>query len=320
MSRYFRPITGEQGLPLAGGPCRFDRVEVLARGAPPAIIPAADVPDAVVARLTAPRHTPGLVLPADRPAVMAVLNLTPDSFSDGGRLGADAVAVLAAEGADIIDIGAESTRPGAEAVPVAEELARLAPILAAPPALPWSIDTRKAPVMAAALAAGAALVNDVSALTHGPAALALLAGHSCPIVLMHHQGTPATMQQAPHYDDVLLDVFDWLAGRIAACEAAGIARNRLIVDPGIGFGKTLAHNLALLRGLALLHGLGVPILLGASRKSLISRLSGDAPPEERLPGSLALALHGMAQGVQLLRVHDVAATRQAIAVAAALRG
>jgi dihydropteroate synthase len=250
---------------------------------------------------------------------MGILNVTPDSFSDGGRHAAPAVAIAAAVAmararADIIDIGAESTRPGADPVDEATEIARLDGVLPGLVGQRWSIDTRKAAVMARALDAGAVLVNDVSALTHDPAAMALVAARQCPVVLMHAQGTPETMQQAPHYSDALLDVFDWLAARIATCEAAGIARNRIIADPGIGFGKNLDHNLALLRGLTLFHGLGVPLLLGASRKALISRIAGDVAPDQRLPGSLALALHAAACGVQIVRVHDVAETVQALAV------
>ncbi|WP_164156291.1 dihydropteroate synthase, partial [Sandarakinorhabdus rubra] len=217
-------------------------------------------------------------------------------------------------GAAIIDVGAESTRPGAAELAVADELARLAPLWPGLAGLPVSIDTRKAPVMAAALESGAMIVNDVSALTHDPAAVGLVAARSCPVILMHHQGTPETMQRDPQYDDALLDVFDWLEGRIAAATGAGIAPDAIIADPGIGFGKGLAHNLAILKGLGLFHGLGVPILLGASRKSLISRVAGEVPVEQRLPGSLAIALAGAQAGVQIIRVHDVAETVQALAL------
>jgi dihydropteroate synthase len=256
---------------------------------------------------------------------MGILNVTPDSFSDGGRHNDTdgalaAVAAMRTAGADIIDVGAESTRPGAETIATETELARLAGVLPGLAERSWSIDTRKAAVMAAALDAGASLVNDVSALTHDPAALALVAARGCPVVLMHAQGTPETMQAAPAYADPLFDVFDWLATRIAACVAAGIARNRIIADPGIGFGKTLDHNLALLRGLPLFHGLGVPLLLGASRKALIGRLAGEVPPDRRLPGSLALALHAAACGVQVVRVHDVTETVQALAVWRGVQG
>lgn len=305
------------GLPLAGGPLRFARVEVLRRGAAPDRMAAEAVPPEVLAQLTAARP-PLAGLPQARTAVMGILNITPDSFSDGGRHAgagaAETARAMLAAGADIVDIGAESTRPGAAEVPLAAELARLAPLLPRLSGLTWSIDTRKAGVMAAALDAGAALVNDVSALGHDSGALALVAARACPVVVMHAQGTPETMQVAPHYDDALLDVYEWLEARIAACVAAGIARERIIVDPGIGFGKTLQHNLALLRGLTLFHGLGVPVLLGASRKALISRLAGEVPAEARLPGSLALALHGAACGVQIVRVHDVPETVQALTV------
>jgi dihydropteroate synthase len=258
----------------------------------------------------------------ERPRIMGVVNVTPDSFSDGGRWLDPGAAVahaleLEAEGADILDIGGESTRPGAEPVGVEEELARVLPVieaLAAEAKAPVSIDTRNAEVMRRAAEAGARIVNDVSALTHTPDSSRVAAQMGLPVVLMHARGDPRTMQNDPRYDDVVLDVYDWLEARIEACEAAGIPRSRLIVDPGIGFGKTLAHNLALLASLSIFHGLGCPILLGASRKSFIGRLAGGAAPDQRIPGSLAAALVGAAQGVQILRVHDVAATRQALAV------
>jgi dihydropteroate synthase len=323
---YYRPLVGTDGLPLAGGPLRFARVEILSRHAPPRVVAADTLDDAVLVPLTALR-APVAGLPGDRTAVMGILNVTPDSFSDGGRNAAPEIALAAARamvaaGADIVDIGAESTRPRAPLVDLATESARLAAVLPGLDGINWSIDTRKAAIMEQALAAGAALVNDVSALGHDPAALALVAARGCPVVLMHAQGTPDVMQVAPAYENALLDVFDWLAARIATCEAAGIARHRIIADPGIGFGKDLSHNLALLRGLSLFHGLGVPLLLGASRKQLIPRIAApegangiaDVPPDARLPGSLALALHAAAQGVQLVRVHDVPETVQALAV------
>ncbi len=317
---YYRPIALGDGLPLAGGPLRFARLQVLERGRAPRVIAAEAAPEVALRALTEARK-PLAGLPQDRPAVMGILNVTPDSFSDGGRNHAPEAAqaaarAMAAAGADILDIGAESTRPGAAPVSLEEELARLGGVLPALDGLCWSMDTRKAAVMAAALDAGAAMINDVSALAYDDAAPGLAAARGCPVVLMHAQGTPETMQVAPHYEDALLDVFDWLADRIAACEAAGIARAHIVADPGIGFGKALEHNLSLLRGLTLLHGLGVPLLLGASRKALIGRLAGGAgasvAPEQRLPGSLALALHGAACGVQMVRVHDVAETVQAL--------
>lgn len=279
-----------------------------------------------VARITASRPAIQLgdrTLRFDQPQIMQILNITPDSFSDGGRyLGDPAAAAAAADaGAVIVDVGGESTRPGAKPVWEGDEIARIEPVvraLAAGGAI-VSVDTRKAAVMEAALSAGAAIVNDVSALAYDPQAAALLARHDCPVILMHHQGDPQTMQDRPEYDDALIEVYDWLAERIAFAESAGIARSRLIVDPGIGFGKSLRHNLQLLNGLALLHGLGCPILLGASRKRIIGALADEAPVDQRLGGSVALALHGAQQGVQLLRVHDVAETLQAIRVWRGLR-
>lgn len=325
MRRYYRPILSEgEGLPLAGGPFAFARAEVLTRAGSQGCVDAADVPTDWRHRLTNPRPLLARFGPA-APMVMGILNITPDSFSDGGQHENAASAIAAAHamhsaGAAIIDIGAESTRPGAAELPVADELARLAPLWAGLAGLPVSIDSRKAAVMAAALDAGAMIVNDVSALGHDPDSMAVVAARGCPVVLMHHQGTPATMQAAPHYDDALLDVYDWLEGRIAAAQAAGIGADAIIADPGIGFGKRLDHNLALLRGLSLFHGLGVPILLGASRKSLISSLCAQAVAiADRLPGSLAMALAGASAGVQILRVHDVAETVQALALWAACR-
>ncbi len=281
--------------------------------------------EALLQRLSAPR-APLAGLSLDRPRLMGIVNVTPDSFADGGRWLDPGAAIahglqLEAEGADILDIGGKSTRPGAEPVGVEEELRRVLPVveaLARKVQAPLSVDTRNAEVMRRAAGAGARLINDVSSLAHDPNSLWVAAASGLPVVLMHARGDPRTMQLDPRYDDVALDVYDWLETRIAVCEAAGIPRGRLIVDPGIGFGKTLAHNLALLSTLSLFHGLGCPILLGASRKSFIGRLAGGAKPDQspdhRLPGSLAAALIGAAQGVQILRVHDVAATRQALAV------
>jgi dihydropteroate synthase len=328
MTPRYRPIP-EAGTPrpadaldLAGGSLWFDRVAEHRRGAPPRLLPARDLPPEAARLLSTPRAAVcGLAL--DRPRIMAVLNVTPDSFSDGGlhlRLD-DALArarTLAAAGADILDIGGESTRPGADAVPEAEEIARVVPVIAALRAeglvLPISIDTRQAAVAEAAFAAGADLLNDVSALTHDPAGLGLAARSGRAVCLMHAQGDPKTMQNAPAYDDVLLDVADHLAARVAAAEAAGIPRARILVDPGIGFGKTIAHNLALIRGLALLHGLGCALLFGASRKRFIGSIGAAPEPADRTPGSLAVALEALRQGAQVIRVHDVKETRQAAAL------
>jgi dihydropteroate synthase len=252
---------------------------------------------------------------------MGILNVTPDSFSDGGRFvsleAAVAEGLRMAKAAEIIDIGGESTRPGAGEVPVATEITRTAPVLRAlrdkgiRAAL--SIDTRKALVAMNALEAGAGVVNDVSALGFDPALGPLVARAGVPVVLMHAQGLPATMQEDPQYaGDVLLEVYDALAARLAHAEALGIPRTRIAVDPGIGFGKTLAHNLALLRGLSLFHGLGCALLLGTSRKRFIGTVGQAEAPAARMPGSIATALGGVAQGVQIVRVHDVAETRQAL--------
>lgn len=257
-----------------------------------------------------------------RPHIMGIVNVTPDSFSDGGRFADAAAAVthglrLIAEGADFLDIGGESTRPGAETVPVLEEVRRVIPViegLADATSMRLSIDTRKPAVAEAAVRAGAAVWNDVSALTWSKDSLKTAAALDCAIVLMHAQGDPKTMQNDPHYDDVVEEVYAFLEARIAACAQAGIARGRLIVDPGIGFGKTLAHNLALIAGLARFRDLGCPVLFGASRKSFIGRLDGGAAADERLGGSVAAALEAARRGAAILRVHDVAATRQALAV------
>jgi dihydropteroate synthase len=322
---YYRPLA-QQGhrppdaLGLAGGWSWFTHVERLERGQVPQVVPVAQVPADWLAALTAPR-APVASVAMDAPRLMGILNVTPDSFSDGGRF-VEAEAAVAqaramhAAGAAILDIGGESTRPGAEVVDVATETRRSAPVIAALhqtlPGLPISIDSRKAAVASAALAAGAAMVNDVSALAYDPDMAAMVAKAGVPLCLMHAQGTPDTMQDDPRYADALLDVYDALAARIVLAEAAGIARNRILVDPGIGFGKTAAHNLALIRGIALFHGLGCPVLLGASRKGFIGTLAGVADPAARMPGSVAVALAAVAQGVQILRVHDVAATRQAL--------
>ncbi len=305
--------------PLAGGPLWFTHAELLSRSAPPRVVAARDIPAPVLDRLVAPR-APVAELDLSRPRIMGILNTTPDSFSDGGQHAAPDAALAAAgamvaAGADMIDVGGESTRPGAETVPEAEEIRRTAPVIAAlrgQSAVPVSIDTRKAAVAAAALDAGAGLVNDVAGLTYDPDLAPLCAARQVPVCVMHAQGDPATMQDAPVYDDVLLDVYDYLAGRIAALERQGIPRDRILVDPGIGFGKTRAHNLALLAGLALFHGLGCGILLGVSRKRFIGDIGGAPEPQARAPGSIAVGLAALAQGVQMLRVHDVAETAQAL--------
>ena len=328
--------------PLAGGPLAFAEVEARAHvpgGAVAASGPLAELRrwadrqaptrraeiEAGLATLAAPRR-PWAGLALDRPRLMGVLNVTPDSFSDGGRFaGAEAAVAhgkaLAAAGADIVDVGGESTRPGAEPVAPDEEIRRVEPVVRglAEAGILVSIDTRRAAVMRAALAAGARIVNDVTALAGDAASLAIVAGSGAAVALMHMEGDPRTMQDDPRYDDVLLDVLEFLEGRVALCARAGIARERIAVDPGIGFGKRDPHNLALLARLALFHGTGCALLVGASRKSFIGRLGGGGP-RDRLGGSLAAALHAAGQGAQILRVHDVAETRQALALQAAIAG
>lgn len=270
-------------------------------------------------RLPRPRIC-GLAL--DRPRIMGIVNVTPDSFSDGGKAFSTAAAVahalsLVEQGADILDIGGESTRPGAEPTPIEEEVRRIVPVIEAiadkTDAL-ISVDTRKPEVMKRAVAAGADIVNDVTALTFEPDSLETAADLGVPIVLMHAQGDPRTMQRDPVYANVVLDVFDYLEDRIEACRNAGIPRERLVIDPGIGFGKTLEHNLALIERLATFHGLGVPLLLGASRKNMIGRLTGVTVPAERVHGSMGAAIAAVAQGAQVVRVHDVGATKHAMDV------
>ena len=280
----------------------------------------------VCRRFTSGRLAQQAELPAfldrTRPLVMGIVNVTPDSFSDGG-LTPDAGRAIAhgirlmEEGADMLDVGGESTRPGSEGVPEADELRRVIPVIEALAGRGFavSVDTRKAGVMQAALKAGASMVNDVSALTFDAEAMQMMAGASCPVVLMHAQGDPKTMQLSPQYEDVALDVFDWLEARIEACVAAGIARGRIIADPGIGFGKSFRHNLDLLRQFTLFHGLGVPLLMGLSRKGFIGALTGEKLAGERVYGSLGGALWSALHGAHIIRAHDVKATVAALAVA-----
>lgn len=265
-------------------------------------------------------------LPLKAPKIMGVINVTPDSFSDGGRHISPRAAIahglqLAAEGADILDIGGESTRPGAEPVSLEEERRRVMPViegLAGKTGAAISIDTRKPEIARAAVAAGAVIWNDISALTYLAESAGIAASLDCDIVLMHAQGDPRAMQDHPHYDDVVEEVFAFLKQRMAACMSAGISKNRLIVDPGIGFGKTLEHNLALLAGLNRFAGLGTPLLLGVSRKRFIAALDRDCHTDQRLGGSLAAMLAGWRRGATIFRVHDVAETRQALKIAAAI--
>jgi dihydropteroate synthase len=264
-------------------------------------------------------------LSAERPLVMGVVNVTPDSFYDGGRHASTAAAIaharrLADEGADLLDIGGESSRPGSDAVSLDDELARVLPVLDGlhDLALPIAVDTTKPAVMRAAIAAGAAMINDITALA-APGAIDAVAASDAAVCLMHMRGEPKTMQADPAYADVVAEVREFLAARAGACVAAGIARDRIAVDPGFGFGKTVEHNLALLRELGAIAALGFPVLAGWSRKSSLGRITGRGP-EERLAASLAAALIAAQHGARIVRVHDVAATRDVLAVLAAVQG
>jgi dihydropteroate synthase len=328
---------------LAGGPVAFNAAELIRRDGMARDIAVSglnglrscrlrdnvDLSAAIEHRLVAitAARAPFAGLALDRPRIMGVVNVTPDSFSDGGRYASRPAAIahgraLVAAGADILDIGGESTRPGAAPVSIAEEIERVVPVieaLAKEGAL-ISIDTRRPSVMRAALTAGACIVNDVTALTGGPDSLSVVAESGVAVVLMHMQGEPRTMQQDPTYRDAPLDIYDFFAERLAACAAAGIAPARIALDPGIGFGKRDSHNLAILADLALYHGLGCALLLGASRKSFIGRLSRGEDADHRLAGSLAAALAGLNRGVQIIRVHDVAETAQSVAIWRAIAG
>lgn len=281
-----------------------------------------------IAAPRAPLHLGTRTIRLDTPQVMGILNLTPDSFSDGGKhvgdvaASADAGFAMSAAGAALVDVGGESTRPRAEKVWEGDEIARVVPVIErlAASDVPVSIDTRKAAVMEAALAAGAAVVNDISALLHDPRSMDVVAKAGCPVILMH---APSTGDD-PHenrggYTDVATDVFEWLEARIAACEAAGIAREKIIVDPGLGFGKSLTDNLTLINRLALFSALGVPLLFGGSRKRMIGALSNEAPATDRLGGSIALAVKAAELGAQMIRVHDVPESVQALRVWRGLR-
>jgi dihydropteroate synthase len=292
-----------------------------------------DLPDEAQAqwealqRVHAPLQCGARTIRLDQPQTVGILNVTPDSFSDGGEFlddpevaHAHAAAMLEA-GAAMIDVGGESTRPGAAAVWEGDELKRVVPVIERLAAMGAAIsaDTRRPAVMEAALAAGAHMINDVSALRHDPRSLEFGARAGVPVVLMHAPGEGEDLHAGASYQDVVLDVFDWLAARRDAAIAAGIAREKIVLDPGIGFGKSIADNLALMNALPLFHALGQPLMVGASRKRMIGALSNEAPAHQRLGGSLTLALKALDAGVQLLRVHDVAQTVQAVRVWRGLR-
>lgn len=257
----------------------------------------------------------------DKPIIQGVLNVTPDSFSDGGFHNDidDAVSVahkMICAGADIIDIGGESTKPGAKPVSIEAEKERVLPVIRKLVAtgVPISVDTRNADVMAAAIEAGAVIINDVSALEYDQNSLQLVKESGFPVILMHSQGTPETMQKNPKYENVLLDIYDYLEARIEVCLKAGMSLSKIIIDPGIGFGKTVEHNLQIIANISLFHGLGVPILIGTSRKSFIGKLTGQEEAMKRVSGSIASAQICLDQGVQILRVHDIEETAQAISI------
>ena len=330
MSQRIQPIA-RTGRPFAGqslcgsDSLWFDQALQRQRGGEVQTVDLADLDDTSIQRLSAPRPTLcGLTL--DQPRLMGILNVTPDSFSDGGELDTIGAAVTRARqmagDTDILDIGGESTRPGAEEVDIQEEIQRTAPVIqairAAGVTTPISIDTRKARVAEAALDAGADIVNDVSAFTFDPELADLVAERDVPACLMHSQGRPDDMQNDPRYDDVLFDVMDYLEERISFAEGKGIKRERIITDPGIGFGKTLEHNVTLLRNLSLLHDLGLPVLLGVSRKRFIGTIGQAEVARDRVAGSVAVAMHGIAQGMQILRVHDTFETRQVLRLHAAM--
>lgn len=320
-----------QGVPFTGASLGgashawFDQVIHMGRDGGRDVVRIEDCPADLINRLSAPRADL-CDMSLDRPRIMGVLNVTPDSFSDGGdhvtlEAAVDRARIMAGD-ADILDIGGESTRPGAADVEIDEEIRRTAPVIRAIRdagiTTPISIDTRKARVAEAALDAGANIVNDVAAFTFDPELADLVAERDVPVCLMHAQGTPDVMQNAPRYDDVLFDVMAKLEDRIEFAVSKGVKFERIIADPGIGFGKTLEHNVTLLRNLALLHDLGLPMLLGVSRKRFIGTIGQVENAKDRLAGSVAVALHGVAHGAQILRVHDTFETRQALMLEMAL--
>lgn len=327
MNRYYRPIVStdrhrpSNARPVADGRTWFTHVEIIERGGRADLVPLEDVDQSVIDRISSAR-APVAGLSMDTPRIMGILNVTPDSFSDGGKFDRVQTSVphaqsMISDGADILDIGGESTRPGAEEVEVEDEIARTAPVIAAIRAasnVPISIDTRKSAVAKSAVDAGATMINDVSGFEFDAEMPEFVAGCDLPVCLMHAQGAPESMQQNPSYNDVLLDVYDVLNEKVERAVALGISRSRIIVDPGIGFGKTLEHNLNLLSGISLFHSLGCTILLGVSRKRFIGTIANEPNASDRTAGSIAIGMLAISQGVQILRVHDVAETRQALSL------
>lgn len=322
MKAYYRPVLSVDAFrpssaqTLAGGWTWFDRVERITREGRRDLLPVSDVPDDILELLTTPR-TPTLGFDFCKPRTMGILNITPDSFSDGGEYLEPKAAIehareLVDQGSDIIDIGAESTRPGAEEVEEQVQMERLAPCIEAVASLgPFSVDTRLASVAQVAMQAGAAMVNDVSGLSYDRDMVNLVAHSRATFCMVHSRGLPQSMQVRPTYTDVVLDVYDALSVRLALAMAHGIPRERIVIDPGFGFGKSTEHNLALLRNIALFHTLGCPLLVGISRKSFVGEIGQEPSPKERLPGTLAIHFAMLNQGVQMLRVHDVADLQQA---------
>ena len=306
---------------LAGGQVAFSTVEEIGTAATPAfrLIGLAEASRRFSRRmaLLSGERMPFAGVEIDRPRIVAAVNATPDSFSGGDGdppRAIDRAHELVEAGADIVDIGGESTRPGAEPVSVSQELRRVLPVIEAVRGAPVSVDTRRAEVMRQALAAGAAIVNDVSALTGDPESLETVAASRASVILMHMQGDPRTMQLAPTYRLASFDIFRWLERRVAACLAAGIERDRIAVDPGIGFGKSDDHNVELLDRAGSFHGLGCAVMIGASRKSFIGRIADAANPRDRVPGTVMATAIALSRGVQLHRVHDVGEIRQAVAI------
>ncbi|MSP30282.1 MAG: dihydropteroate synthase [Acetobacteraceae bacterium] len=321
-------IASGLALPLAGGPGAFTLARLIAPGMAPVMVPVTAIPtdwQAEIRRLTTvPPAWAGL--PVGKPVIMGVLNVTPDSFSNSDEHFDAATAINAGHamveaGAAILDIGGESTRPRALPIAAEEEQRRILPVIRALAGAGHcvSVDTRNASTMAAALDAGARIVNDVSALTHDPASAPLVARRACPVVLMHMRGTPAEMQDHAQYDDPAPEIARELLARVVAARAAGIAAESIAIDPGIGFAKLTLHNLAVLRRLALFANLGQRIVLGVSRKAFIGQIGQEPSPERRLPGSLAAGLFGCARGAHILRTHDVAHTMQALRIWHALQ-
>jgi dihydropteroate synthase len=314
-----RMIAAGDALPLGGmAHIGFTQVEILSRDGLQNLVPVGKLqPTEQLKNITTARPAFGAIA-MDRCRIMGIVNVTPDSFSDGGKLGTAHAGIrhgrqLAEEGADILDVGGESTRPGSDAVSIDDELVRVIPVIEGLAATYCvSVDTRKARVMQAALKVGARVINDVSALQHDTESAGVAASMAAPVVLMHAQGEPKTMQLNPRYGDVLLDVYDGLSVRVDAAVAAGIPRAHICVDPGIGFGKTYKQNLELLAGLSIFHGLGVPVLVGLSRKGFVGAVTREKVAARRVSGSVGGALAAAQQGAHIVRVHDVVETRQSL--------